>query len=456
MSTLKKIIPLLILLSSNVYCDEMKNINEVLLERKFPVRVMDKNFNVTKEDILVEAKVIGTHSFIGSNPAREFADNRVCDLNVKGMLNTKFQQSESYGKIDTISLYGDYSIDRENTLNQYKAFNDQNSYRGLDCEKSILRLNSYLFKWQYRRAMKLDKDFVLFTVKDIITPEENLFFVYPKFNLSEELLTFINEKIISNVYKRVLDRSADEYELEAALENKEGEDWGYDLQENLVEKFEKEESQNLDEEITLLLEQNDSIDYLVENFWIDHCLSSDIDYELYLAKDCLINLSSNSKIENFVQLDKQCKSRRKLENLLRDYFPSNGEKCQEMARAGYYGNEAKLKISAIKNQASDLSNHLDRTYLKYRNIYERVLDLVKTDGDLYGQILQNKNQFERTLKSIDWDHQLFYEGYKDFGKEEELIRKLENNLHRIPTIIRPGWIDPVRPYDLSGIDFPRR
>lgn len=448
---IKKLLPMILLISCEVFGSEIKEVDELVSEKSFSVRVMDRNFKSSDQKLVVQSRVIGTHSFIGADPVRSFADSRECNLDVAGSMIMSIQGESIKVNHLHIDKYAHFLNDPDTTRDYFTAFTQRNSYRKFDCEKSIIRLNSYIYKYQYRRSLKLEKDLTVFLLESLVNPSEKFLFVYPSFEMNETLSSYVDKKIISNVYERVFDRLPDEYEQAVALENKEGKDWGYALQKELSDKLESRRAHFLDRDAEALLDKNIMVDNMIEDFWIDNCLSADIDYELYKANNCQQNID----LESFALAIPQrvCIPSRDIQEVLTKHYPSQGEKCQKLARANIYGNRAKNELENIHIQISDLESHFFEFKLEHRDTYDRVLKLVKTGSDLHSRFLQNQHRFKDFMTTVSWDHQLFYKGYTDTSAADKLEEILSTQRHR-RILVPPSWTDPVNPRFLLKTNFP--
>lgn len=456
MSNIRKAIPIFLLMVSAVMANnEVREIDETVSEAKFKVRVMDKEFKEFNDEIIIKGVVRGKIDYNGAPNPNAYTDHRRCDFFAKGEFNSLFHSENKKLLARDLHFAKRYIDNIEETENQLKAFSRINTASDLPCGKLIFKIENYINKWQTRRASKVSENAIGFALKEVVSPRDNLFFVYPKFEMNVELSNLVDTHIINSVYRRVLGRQADDYELSVAINEKYDENWGYVLQENLVDEFEVINSSILDEKTSLLVDKSILLDDNLEEFWITNCLNADLDYELSNRKLCKVT----DELMITPQTDFSCGLSDAVNILMSGYTPSTGEKCQQLASSGYYGDYAKIQLSNINKQISGLRLLKSKTEALTHSTYNKALKLVKNDSGIYSRFLQNNERYLEVLNSISWEHELFYEGHNNVANElEERIREyISSRHHRVNRIIDPGWIDPARPYDSKeyGINFPR-
>ncbi|WP_127716172.1 hypothetical protein [Halobacteriovorax sp. HLS] len=451
---MKKILLSLILMTNVLAQVEVKNVDNSILTKSYQFEILDKNYNLSSKEVLVNARLVGTHTFTGTPPTRSFAEERVCALNLVGDISHNIgEEFVSATKFDS-SFFVDEIDDQgvEILLKNLKAFSKRISYQNLGCEMSIIRLNS-LNKVNYRRVMKFESYFDFFALNEVFK-NENYTFLYPKFEMSQDMKSLVSAYIINLAYQRVYSRSAELYEIEENLENSNESNWGYILQEKLATESEHDKSSEFDEEIVDLISAYHEHVERTESFWIDNCLDADVQFAKFNDGFC------DAFARTFSTEYDLCKNRNhRLLNPLASYVSSTGEKCIAMAKQGHYGAENTILITKILEDEKELKKALKNQASEVDRYYEHIFTALNPRSEITQFMAENHKTFSaQILEEIQFSQELFFAGYSLL--DDEKIKRILENANRqfyLPGELPrfdPGWTDPVRPeyrYNLQGM-----
>ncbi|CBW26564.1 hypothetical exported protein [Halobacteriovorax marinus SJ] len=443
MNTIKLLLPLLIASNLSATEIEVKEQDESLISHKFNVRVMDANFESKNTEMTLDFRSKGSITYKGAPPVVSFKESRVCDFNLYGELSTRIGDELTVIEKSAIEKYSDQMLEPERILKNFRAFTLPNSYQGLPCQKAIFVANAYKNKSLFRRSLELDSEKEALILNSFTSPSESTLFIYPLFEIDEQLKTIVENSIVNNVYKRVWNRDAIDYELLDAEQFKDSEDWGYELQYAQAELKNSDLSKDIDLKMNAITEQNILVDNLIEDFWVDHCLNTEIDYEFYELSTCR-DLNNRRETHSGIfhsildnqrsSATKRCQSLTSIEN--RSFMKSAGEKCIEMTKAGFYGQETKDEFSNITRNIQILEYSVVQNNIDIKN-YETLAKLVKSDSVLHSEILQRSELGRKILESVDWTHQLFYQGNIELNFDEDKLKEILRRRRIYPEILNP-------------------
>jgi hypothetical protein len=427
---------------------ETQLVDDTLIKKSFKFEILDKNFKLTTKDVLFEAKLYGKHIFRGAAPSRDFAESRLCDLDLEGQVTHDINgeaKTHSFLSHDFLSPHvDDYSKFSKNL----KAFQKNTSYKRFACGKSIMRVNS-LRKVNNRRIKKFEKHFDLIALNEVVS-NDTVQFIYPRFEMSSDMKLNVDTHIINKAYNRVLNRNADEYELDENLSDEYEKNWGYLLQEKLVINLEYEKDVDMSHNVDTIIAASEEQFDTVESFWLDHCLDVDNKFFELTLKSCkdterTSRINSILGIENSLCTDQ----RRNMLESITNYVKSSGEKCIVMAKRGDFGADVTAQIEEIIQNEKAIKNGLNLTYSEVNSFYSFILELINPRDSLSKDFVQKARDYNtRLMTEIQYEAELFFKGYTD--SNNNLMDRL-TELRELPIsggpfpYGDPGWTDPVRP-----------